>query len=149
MYYLRYLEVFFVFMIFECQSTFGIQKWETIATSTKSKVQESEVYAFLDRIQANLSSKFDVTIQPKPKLQPNYNTKLEKVTPNTDFVNFYSSGADDQKVKVEANSGIAATWGIHHYLKYYCGCHFSWDTVRIGKCNENYQMLQTHATIIN
>ena len=134
MYHLRYLVVFFVFVIFECQSTFGIQKWKTIAPSAKSKVQESEVYAFLDRIQANLSSKFDVTIQLKSQLHQNQNAKLEKVTPKTDFVNFHSSG-DDDKVKIEANSGIAATWGIHHYLKYYCKCHFSWDTVRIGKCH--------------
>ena len=34
--------------------------------------------------------------------------------------------------RVDASSGVAAAWGIHHYLKYWCNAHFSWDTTRIG-----------------
>ena len=42
-------------------------------------------------------------------------------------------GATDTKIIVQASSGVAAAWGIHHYLKYYAGAHFSWDTTRT--CN--------------
>ena len=48
-------------------------------------------------------------------------------------------------VIVEANTGVSAAWGIHHYLKYFCGCHFSWDTIRIGKetlINHSFQLVQ-------
>lgn len=30
-------------------------------------------------------------------------------------------------VVVTGSSGVAAAKGFYHYLKYYCGCHVSWD----------------------
>ena len=36
-----------------------------------------------------------------------------------------AEGAD--RLAVHASSGVAAAWGFHHYLKYWCGCHVSWD----------------------
>ena len=36
--------------------------------------------------------------------------------------------ASDGHVHVQASSGVAAAWGLHHYLKYACGAHVSWDS---------------------
>ncbi|KAE8750971.1 hypothetical protein FOCC_FOCC002399, partial [Frankliniella occidentalis] len=30
-------------------------------------------------------------------------------------------------VNITGNSGVAAAWGLHHYLTQVCGCHVSWD----------------------
>ena len=30
-------------------------------------------------------------------------------------------------VSVTGSGGVAAAWGILHYLKHYCHCHISWD----------------------
>ena len=37
-------------------------------------------------------------------------------------------------IEVTASTGVLAVWGIHHYLKYDCGWHFSWDTYRVSDC---------------
>lgn len=29
-------------------------------------------------------------------------------------------------------SGVAAVWGFHHYLKYHCFCHVSWDSDQLS-----------------
>ncbi|XP_055592989.1 alpha-N-acetylglucosaminidase [Uranotaenia lowii] len=31
------------------------------------------------------------------------------------------------KVLITGSSGVAAAKGLYHYLKYFCGCHISWD----------------------
>jgi alpha-N-acetylglucosaminidase len=101
----------------------GSQKWKAIKTSLDPAMQRDEVYSLLERIKVGLSTEFDVHIDPK------YASKI-----NTDKV---TVAKEDEvtasgKVKVIANSGVAATCGIHHYLKYNCGCHFSWDTIRLN-----------------
>ena len=38
-------------------------------------------------------------------------------------------------VNVTATSGVAAAWGIHHYLKYSpIGAHFSWMANNLSEC---------------
>lgn len=34
---------------------------------------------------------------------------------------------NDPVVSVTGSNGVAAAWGVHHYLKNYCNCHISWD----------------------
>ncbi|XP_063220773.1 alpha-N-acetylglucosaminidase isoform X2 [Bacillus rossius redtenbacheri] len=36
-------------------------------------------------------------------------------------------GRSDSVVNIVGSSGIAAAWGFHHYLKYSCSCHVSWE----------------------
>ena len=36
-------------------------------------------------------------------------------------------------IQVTATTGVAAAWGIHYYLKYYCNVHISWDVDQLGK----------------
>jgi hypothetical protein len=35
-------------------------------------------------------------------------------------------------VKIVGTSGGAAVWGFHHYLKYYCFSHVSWDSDQLA-----------------
>ena len=88
------------------------QKWQSIESKTDPKIQRDEVYHLLDRVREQLSSEFEVDIDPSLAT-----VSLVK--------------ASNSKVQVKASTGVLAVWGIHHYLKYYCGCHFSWDTIRI------------------
>lgn len=32
-----------------------------------------------------------------------------------------------EKVEIQGSTGVAAAKGFYHYLKYFCGCHVSWD----------------------
>ncbi len=41
--------------------------------------------------------------------------------------------SDHVIIRVTANNGVAASWGIHHYLKYFCQIHISWDVDQLGK----------------
>ncbi|KAF0291923.1 Alpha-N-acetylglucosaminidase [Amphibalanus amphitrite] len=36
--------------------------------------------------------------------------------------------ASSGHVHIEASTGVAASWGLHHYLKYGCAAHVSWDS---------------------
>lgn len=46
----------------------------------------------------------------------------------------YQNASDGKThVSVMGNSGVSIVWGIHHFLKYKCGAHMSWDTTRIRK----------------
>ena len=35
-------------------------------------------------------------------------------------------------VKVTGSNGVAAGWGILHYLKHYCNCHISWEADQLN-----------------
>jgi hypothetical protein len=38
----------------------------------------------------------------------------------------------EDTVNLVGTSGVAAVWGFHHYLKYYCFCHVSWDSDQLA-----------------
>ena len=38
----------------------------------------------------------------------------------------------DRRVKITGSSGVAVAWIFHHYLKYSCSCHFSWETSQLS-----------------
>ena len=43
---------------------------------------------------------------------------------------------DDDKVKIVGSSGVAVAWILHHYLKYYCNSHISWETSQLDNCHQ-------------
>ncbi len=102
------------------------QKWENIKASASPETQEKAVSDLLDRIRPGLSDQFSIEIDavfaPRNK---------DKVTLMRE------SNGSSALVQVKANTGVAAAWGIHHYLKYSCGCHFSWDTIQTG-CRQSH-----------
>jgi hypothetical protein len=38
----------------------------------------------------------------------------------------------EDRVNLMGTSGVAAVWGFHHYLKYSCFCHVSWDSDQLA-----------------
>ncbi|KAG7206119.1 hypothetical protein KM043_003513 [Ampulex compressa] len=36
------------------------------------------------------------------------------------------------RIEIIGNSGVAATWGLHYYLKHYCNVHVSWEGSQIA-----------------
>ena len=36
------------------------------------------------------------------------------------------------RLRLEASSGVGAAWVLHHYLKYWCGCHVSWEADQLA-----------------
>ena len=36
------------------------------------------------------------------------------------------------RLRVEASSGVGVAWVVHHYLKYWCGAHVSWETDQLA-----------------
>ena len=67
----------------------------------------------------DMSDAFSVTIEPD---------FLDRVSFRSEAVN------DSTSIHVTATSGVAAAWGLNHYVKYYLGGHVSWDFVRIREC---------------
>ena len=107
---------------------------------------QEAVYNLLDRIMPELSSQFDVEIDA---------SKVNTVEEEKDVVRLVKSASKnptaseataearaEAKIVVQASSGVAAAWGIHHYLKYYVGSHFSWDTTR--SCRPTSSVPSTH-----
>nr|CAD7426836.1 unnamed protein product [Timema monikensis] len=40
--------------------------------------------------------------------------------------------ANEDQVAITGTSGVAAAWGFHHYLKYHCLCHVSWEADQLN-----------------
>ena len=36
------------------------------------------------------------------------------------------------KVRISGESGLSVAWAFHHYLKYYCHSHISWETSQLS-----------------
>ena len=106
------------------------QKWSFPSSERDAAVQEQEVYALLERLKANLSSQFDVQIEAAKF--PSFALTNELEQQGAAVVSITKTNVK-AKVSVVASSGVTASWGIHHYLKYYVGFHMSWDTLRTCK----------------
>ena len=39
---------------------------------------------------------------------------------------------ENNKVEITGNSGVAVAWAFHHYLKYFCDSHISWETSQLS-----------------
>ena len=42
----------------------------------------------------------------------------------------------DDDVKIVGSTGVAVAWIFHHYLKYYCNSHISWETSQLDNCQQ-------------
>lgn len=98
----------------ECNAN---QKWETVETTTPTNVQENEVLLLLGRLLPKGASK-QFSIHIESNFAPKNKDKVHITTGNG-------------TVKVTANTGVAASWGIYNFLTYYCNSHITWDTRRI------------------
>eukprot|EP00091_Calanus_sinicus_P016841 TRINITY_DN36435_c0_g1_i1.p1 TRINITY_DN36435_c0_g1~~TRINITY_DN36435_c0_g1_i1.p1 ORF type:complete len:184 (-),score=38.43 TRINITY_DN36435_c0_g1_i1:237-731(-) len=86
------------------------------------KVQENEVKNLTQRLLGNRSSEFVLTVDPGLRTE-NGNNKavLESRTVN-----------GVTTINIVGSTGVAAAWGLHHYLKYFCQAHISWETSQLN-----------------
>lgn len=40
--------------------------------------------------------------------------------------------SSNEILEIKGSSGVAGAWGFHHYLKYYCNCHVSWEADQLN-----------------
>ena len=123
-----YLILFIIFAVANAN-----QKWENIQTSTPLDIQTKEAEKLIQRLLPDHSNLISIKILG-PSFAPKNQDKVSLITENissNDIAHFNSSSK--KILNVTANTGVAAIWGINHYLKYFCNSHISWDTTRIGK----------------
>lgn len=107
--------------------------WENLEPQSDLTSQEQEVVGLLKRVlpSPDIASQFQIKLVSIPDTKTNLDDNLH----HQDRV-YLETSIDPNRsqtlVHVQANSGVAATWGIHHYLKYYCQGHFSWDTISLN-----------------
>jgi alpha-N-acetylglucosaminidase len=93
---------------------------ENVQSETSDRVQEAAAQALIARLlvaRAGDAERFSVTV--------NRNLKNDSSCGH-DIATILSADGEDA-VTITASSGVAAVWGLHHYLKYWCNCHVSWD----------------------
>ncbi|EDV26541.1 uncharacterized protein TRIADDRAFT_54660 [Trichoplax adhaerens] len=54
------------------------------------------------------------------------NNSIPKLSPDA-----FELDSDDKQILITGSSGVAAAFGVHHYLKYYCKVHLSWTGDRL------------------
>ncbi|KAJ4434463.1 hypothetical protein ANN_23025 [Periplaneta americana] len=86
-----------------------------LKVQTSDRVQTEAANGVVRRLISDKASLFQLTVDPN----------LGPVGKDT-FKIVKEEGAEI--VTIVGTSGVAATWGFHHYLKYYCHCHVSWDS---------------------
>ncbi|XP_065562833.1 alpha-N-acetylglucosaminidase-like isoform X6 [Artemia franciscana] len=81
---------------------------------TSESNQEKAVRDLLIRLIPDVYSSFEITVDPTIFNDDQISFKILKTSENS-------------TVKITGNSGVAAAWGVHHYLRNFCNCHISWD----------------------
>ncbi|XP_039286739.1 alpha-N-acetylglucosaminidase isoform X2 [Nilaparvata lugens] len=108
----------FVFLSFVSMST-SMKNFEDtlghINTKSNAETQQKAVEDLIKRLLPGAAYLFKVNIDPHLSDQ----IGKDKFT--------VCKVANDIHVTISATTGVAAAWGFHHYLKYYCHCHVSWD----------------------
>ena len=80
--------------------------------------QESAVTGLIARLLGDRAGEVVVTVSPDMRQDGG----RDHVAVTTDTAG---------RVHVEGSSGVAVAWGLHHYLKYSCGAHVSWETSQL------------------
>ncbi|XP_053684295.1 alpha-N-acetylglucosaminidase [Sabethes cyaneus] len=83
-----------------------------VISKTSQNDQKNAAMEVISRILPQQAMYFKVNIDNRMQLN---SFRIEK------------SEETDGIVYITSSSGVAATKGFHYYLKYYCGCHVSWD----------------------
>ena len=118
-------------LLFSCSK--ADQKWEKIQTSSSSEIQEQEAVGLLQRLLPDHYQLFKIKVLGQdfaPKNRDRVTLLSQDVLSNDIYEQHFGI---NEVINVFANTGVAAIWGINHYLKYFCNSHVSWDTTRIGK----------------
>lgn len=97
-------------------STTDRYKWfphlNVIKPSTSKHIQEQTVKNLIAKLLPQVTQKFNITV----------NSSIAGDSP--DAFQLYSN---DKQIFITGSSGVAVAYGFHHYLKYYCKMHISWN----------------------
>ncbi|XP_060531766.1 alpha-N-acetylglucosaminidase [Cylas formicarius] len=88
-----------------------------IRTSTSVEEQKRAVEDLLVRLIPERATDFVISIDPALSQDNKDAFTLQKV---------------GGTVQVNGSTGVAAASGVHHYLKYFCGCHVSWEESQLN-----------------
>ncbi|KAB0799964.1 hypothetical protein PPYR_07844 [Photinus pyralis] len=110
---LHYVLLVTLFNVVDGRSTFSLVK-----TNVNDETQREAVENLIARLIPEHSHKFSVIINAKLAVDDKDVFKLERL----------SSG----NVQITGSTGVAAASGFHHYLKYYCSCHVSWEASNLN-----------------
>lgn len=99
---------------FDYEETFG-----KLGSPISPEISEGAVKGLVHRLIGENDSLFNIIVNPDLKYE------------NKDVFTILKND-DEEKVNIVGSSGVAAAWGFHHYLKYYCLCHISWDGNQIN-----------------
>ena len=111
--------IVFFLLLSKCLSFNVYDSWrlENAVDNTK---QEDEVKQLIARVIGDRASDFDVEVSP--------NFRGEDGKMKASIV----KEAEDAQVKIKASSGVGVAWILHHYLKYFCKSHISWETKQLS-----------------
>ncbi|XP_074025966.1 N-acetyl-alpha-glucosaminidase isoform X1 [Leptinotarsa decemlineata] len=88
-----------------------------IKPQTSPEVQAKSAYEVIRRTIPGRADEFFIEVDPK----------LGPIGKDTFEVRKLNG-----KIKIKGTTGVAATTGFHHYLKYYCNAHISWETSQLN-----------------
>ena len=102
-------------LLSKCSTLTVYDSWRLENTVDSSK-QENEVRQLIARIMGPRASEFDIEVSPNIRDEDG---KMKAWIIKED---------DDGHVKIKSSSGVGIAWILHHYLKYSCKSHISWET---------------------
>ena len=85
-------------------------------------IQENEVKNLTERLLGNRSSEFLLSVNPSVRGSDGHNQAVIK--------SHVVEGVT--RIHIVGSTGVTVAWGLHHYLKYYCLAHISWETDQLA-----------------
>uniref|UniRef100_A0A1B6CZE1 Alpha-N-acetylglucosaminidase n=3 Tax=Clastoptera arizonana TaxID=38151 RepID=A0A1B6CZE1_9HEMI len=113
------LFIIFVLLIDRSQSYGFYKNLDNVKVKTRPVIQQHAVKDLVERLLGEKSSYFDVKVQSVTDSSQKDYFKITKYESNN-------------TVQIIGSSGVAVAWGFHHYLKYYCKCHVSWEADQLN-----------------
>ncbi|XP_058464610.1 alpha-N-acetylglucosaminidase isoform X1 [Malaya genurostris] len=101
-----------VSLVVASNPSFSAHILQHVKTKTSFEDQQAAAIELINRIIPDRADEFVVVVDDNLKLNSFTISKNNRTSPN---------------VFITGSSGIAATKGFYHYLKYFCGCQISWD----------------------
>ncbi len=101
----------FVCVTFQPTSAFSREK------NNSAQEQKTAVELLISRLLPGREKEFDIII----------NAQIGSSGQHDSLDAFELQTTKDNILQITATTGVAAAWGLNHYLKYYCKAHVSWS----------------------
>lgn len=105
--------IFYAFGVLAYGTAAAGTNFEYITSKTPIAEQELAVRALISRLLPERTSEFTVVVDPSLATKPGQDVFTLETSANT--------------LLLTGTSGVAAAWAFHHFLKYFCRAHISWN----------------------